>query len=266
MKIATVLHCHRDTEVVLDTLESIQTFVGPDVLVLIDGAKWDDWGKHLCVPAYKLQGFHHNHYPSPYRNVILGQMKLAELVPDADWYLHTEYDALFVSDVFKEDLAVAYDENVWCMGNSLREEHYRLPPIEKALKRTFRESRYFLGCVQFFHAEFMQLLKDINFFDAVLTVSNYFRGKFPGFTGFDVGEHIFPTVAHSYGGKLREFATWEEDLVRGNHRRYPIRYYPEITLEENFPEAAIFHPTKKIDALRKVRKHERTLRQTDQKE
>ena len=263
MKIATVLHCHGNTELVLDTLDSIKTYVGEDVLVLVDGSKWKEWGQYLPVEN-KHCGFIHDHYPGPYKDVVFGQLKATEMWPDADWYLHTEYDALFVSD-FLDDLVKFYDQNKWCLGSNWRTFDFKLPLLNDVFGWDIQETVFLMGCVQFYHAEFTQALRHIDFYRRFLSATNTLtKGAFPGFKGFDVGEHLFPTVAATLGGEERvgELSTWpdyDECVFRGEYRKYVIRYHPEIGEDDNFPEAAIFHPMKdpnnSVREYHKVKRH-----------
>ena len=256
MKIATILSVHKGPEVVVDTLDSVRTWIGDKVLMLVDGAHWD-WAANMELPAVKLKGFYHDLPKSPYRNVTLGLMHAQRLWPDMDWYCYCEYDVLFTSSAFKSDLEDAAKRGVWLLGNDYNEGNIRLPLLEKMMKTKFDGSKYLLGCCLFHRGDFLRKLAELNFFDRFLFWTNPFSGGFfPDYDaqgGYDVVEHLYPTLAHHFGGKVESFANYHRNSLLGpwwggNFRKYPMRWQPTIDPEkENFPEACVFHPLKLPD-------------------
>ena len=263
MKIAVTLNAHGNTELVLDTILSIKKHVTEDILVIVDGAKWESWGKITELPVHKICGFYHNYPKSPYRNITFGLMNTAKLFPDADWYCYTEYDTLFAADSFKEDLELGKNENVWLIGNDLRFGNMHFPLIERMLRTSFKNSRYLLGCCLFYNSEFIRLLENMNFFERFLWLTNDFsHGFFPGYEeqgGYDLVEHLYPTLADHFGGKVKGMAYWEDNVWHGN-QRYAMRWKPELKPEEMSLSsgAAIFHPIKTLD--HPIRVAQRTIR------
>jgi len=268
MKIATILSVHTGPEVVMDTLDSIRTWVGDRVMVMVDGAHWD-WAANMEMPAAKLQGFYHNLPKSPYRNVTFGLMNAQRLWPNMDWYCFCEYDVLFTSSAFKEDLESAAQRGVWMLGNDYREGKIKFPLLEAMMKTKFDGSKYLLGACLFHRGDFLRKLAEINFFDRFLTWTNSFSGGFfPDYDiqgGYDIVEHLYPTLAHHFGGKVEEFAHYERysflgPYWAGRYRKYPMRWIPEIDPEtEHFPEATIFHPLK--DCSHPIRQFNKIKRQ-----
>lgn len=265
MKIATIINAHGNTELTKDTIDAAKTWVSDDILVIIDGASWENWGKDLEIPAYKLDGFYHNVPKSPYRNITLALMQASQQWPDADWYCYSEYDVLFTSSSFKEDLKEAEKRGVWCIGNDLRSGYFQFPLLESMLKIKLEESKYLLGCCIFHHKDFINKLKSINFFEKFLNWTNAFsQGYFPHYEeqgGYDLAEHLYPTLANYYGGKIEEFATWHQKfgVWDGNFKKYPMRWKPDLNAEnEYFEEAAIMHPIKDPDNL--IRKYQQIKR------
>jgi len=257
MKIATVLNAHGHTEMVQDTLDSIRTFVGNDILVVIDGASWNEWGEQLVVPAYKLKGFYHNYPKAPYRNLTLGLKTAVDLWPESDWFCYSEPDVLYTSDGFKKDLSAAQKQNVWCIGNDLRIADLKFPYLESMMNIKLKNSYYLLGCCVFYSGEFIRKLKEINFFDTFLTFTNEFtEGHFPDYAeqgGYDFGEHLYPTLANHLGGSVAQFAYWNQLLEQWGgqqFKKYPLRWKPEINWDDNFNEASILHPIKNGSDLR----------------
>ena len=267
LKIATVLNVHGGTEIVKDTLDSIKTWVGNKTLVVVDGAHWD-WGQSTELPAVKVQGFYHNCPKSPYRNMTFGLMQAARTWPKMDWYLYCEYDVLFTSSDFKEDLVQAQEENVWCMGSDYRIQSLKFPLLEAMLKTEFQDSRYLLGACVFHSGDFIRKLVEMDFFERFLNYTNPFpHGFFPGFDeqgGYDFGEHLYPTLANHYGGGIKQTAVWKQgplgNFWGGNFRRYTVRFRPEIdAVAEHYPEVSVIHPIK--DYQHPIREFHRIKRQ-----
>lgn len=259
MKIAVVLNAHGHTELTLDTISSIRQYVTDRILVVVDGAHWS-WGESVDLPAYKLQGLVHNYVKGPYRNYTFGLYHAHKMWPDMDWYCYTEYDALFASESFKDDL-----KNEWCVGIDERTGDYKFPLLEAMLKEEIEVSKYLLGCCVFHNGEFVRHLADMNFFERFLFLTNDFpKGFFPGYEeqgGYDFGEHLYPTLAHHFGGEVKGLSRWQENpgVWRGDFRKYPIRWKPELDPQgENFPEAAIMHPVKSYNHV--LRQQQRVIR------
>jgi len=262
MKIASTLMTHGDTPCVNDTIEAMQRYLTNDILMLVDGAYWEDWGKDADVPVYKMSGFHHNFFRGCYRNITLGLMKVVDLFPDADWYCHTEYDTLFVSDAFKEDLEKAEADGVWCMGNDCRTGYFELPFLEYIVGGKISVTKYMLGCCIFYHRDFLHKLKNIDLFNRLLYLTNDFsRGYFPDYDeqgGWELAEHLYPTLANLFGGRVRGQAYYSTEGWHGNYERYALRWQPELTMDDVFPGASILHPVKVYDCP--IRAHFREKR------
>ena len=252
MQIATILSSHADTDLTVNTIQSIQRWVGNDLFVLIDGATWNSWGKKATLGVPKLQGLYHNSSISPHKNLTVGLKTALNMWPNADWFCLTEYDVLFGNDSFKEDLVEADKNGVWMLGNDYREENQNMSFLEQMFKMKFDVgSKYFLGCCVFLNAKFVKKLEEIDFFHKFLWWTNAFeRGYIPHFTGYSFVEHLFPTMAYYCGGKLQQLAKWNQyQIYQGNFRRYPMRFTPEIDSSlDCFAEAAIMHPVKDINS------------------
>ena len=245
MNIATVMNVHSDELLVRDTLDSILKYVGPNVLVIYDGSV-SSWGNQLDLNVHKVAGLYHNYNRNPYKNIALGLWKLAELFPNSDWYCYCEYDVLFGSSEFKEDLQKRYKEDYWCLGNDHRINSLKFPILEKWTNKEFTRSDYMLGCCLFYNSKFIEKLLSLNFFEKLLNFSNGFSGGFfPGFKEYDLSEHIYPTLARQLGGKVGSFAKWTDKGWEGRYRKYPLRFRPD--LDELFEEASIMHPLKEYN-------------------
>ena len=262
MKIVTILHVHSNLKLVLDTLDSIQAWVGNDVLMVVDGKSWNRWGKKISVPCYKMEGFSNGIGLSSYRNQVLGMMEAAKLWPDADWFLHTEYDTLFTSSEFKKDLVEAGNRGTWCVGFDYNESNDRYPLLESMFKDEIIKScsKYLIGCCQFFNADFIRRLSEMDFFVRFLNLTNGFSvNEFPGFKGYCFMEYLLPTLSAYLGGNIEELACWKKNNIGfGQYKKYPVRFRPYLNWEDNYPEASIMHPIKTLDdPLRNYHKEKR---------
>lgn len=251
MKIATILNTHENNNVFHDTLDSILTWMSEDVLVMVDGISWDQFSK-CDLPVYKLQGLNHGCNRSPYRNVALGLKNAWNLWQDSvDWYCYIEYDCLIGSNEFIKDLAVADKLGYWCLGNDYVIGDIKFPLLETMLKVKLEKSHYLLGCCVFYKNSFIKKLVEIDFFEKFLYFTNEFsQGFFPGYAeqgGYDISEHLYPTLAIHYGGKVGQLAGWSEPYQKwfGNYKKYPLRFRPD--LEESDNEMCIAHPIKEYD-------------------
>jgi hypothetical protein len=260
MKVAAILNVHSNPEVVLDTLDSIQTYLTKDILVVIDGAStaFD----HTPLPVSSIKGFPHNARKAPYRNVALGLITLHDMYPAADWFCYSEYDCLFTSSLILQNLEYASDNDVWMLGNDGHVDEIEIPIIESIVKQKFNGSYYLLGACQFFNKVFMDRLVEMNFFEKLLMATNaYTDGFFPLFYGHDISEHMYPTIARYLGGKIGVFATYDyvQKQWHGMHEFFPVRWAPDLDPDtENFPQMSIAHPIK--DFRSPIRVHHREKR------
>jgi len=260
MEITTVLQVHSDPTTIIDTVHSILEHVGQNVLLLINGSAWDQL-KDIDLLVSKMKGFRHDVPKAPYRNVALGLQMAWETFPQSDWVCYTEYDALFASDRFKYNLAMAEEKKVWMLGNAGRVDECRMPLVESLVGENFQSIYYLLGCCQFFHKDFMKKLDKIDFFNKFLFLTNEFsEGYFPAYSGYDISEHLYPTLCRHFGGNVGVFATWEDAKQEwhGAFEYFPMRRRPELDPEATYPKASILHPLKSFD--HPIRKFHRTRR------
>lgn len=248
MEIATVLNVHSNPNLIIDTLESISTYVGKNILIIIDGAskELDD----IKLPAHSIKGFYHNCDKAPYRNVALGLWKAYENFPNADWFCYTEADCLFASSSFKKNLLIADRNDVWLLGNDTHKDKHQFPLIEAIIKEKINCCYYALGCCVFYCREFIERLMEINFFERLINATQHFtEGFFPNYTGHDLSEHLYPTLAVHFGGDIGNFAKYDlqSKIWTGSFRKFPLRWKPELDASEVSKDAAILHPLKNYD-------------------
>ena len=107
----------------------------------------------------------------------------------------------------------------------------------------------------------MEKLAEMDFFSKLLNYTNCFsQGYFPKYDGWDFTEHLFPTLANNLGGKVYGLAGWHSDKSQwyGNYKKFPMRWKPELTIKDNYPEASIMHPVKNTDhPLRRFHREKR---------
>lgn len=249
MELAFIINTHTDqTECIRDTIDSISTYATNNILVVVDGLAWNNY-KDLQIPAYKMEGFRHGCRKSPYKNVALGIKTASENWPDSDWYCYCEYDVLFASDRFKYNLKKAEEMNVWMLGNDGHVDDKELSLISSMIKEKINNSYYLLGCCLFFHRKFINKLKEINFFERFLNITSGFSdGYFPQYNGYDVSEHMYPSLCRHFGGNIGVFATWDQGKWHGASEYFPMRWRPEIDQSvDNCENASIIHPLKSFD-------------------
>lgn len=262
MKITAILNTHGVPQITLDTLESIRHYMTDQILVVIDGVAWNTYTA-IDLPAYKLKGFNHNWYKSPYRNIMLGLWTAANHWTDSDWFCYIEYDCLVGSSGFKKDLEEAAAQGIWCLGNDYRaQQTVNLSLLEKVVQGNFEEIVYLLGACIFYHKDFIKLMLEKEMFQRFLFYTNPFqRGFFPFYDAWDLTEHALPTMVKHFGGKIKQFAAYNQNtgMWGGNYRKYPVRFRPELTYEEQyFLQASIMHPIKNVDDP--IRKYHRAKR------
>jgi hypothetical protein len=279
MKIASVVLTHNNVRLTTDTVQSIETWVGDHVLVVVDEVGWSKFQNAKISKAKVVKGFLHAHNRSPYRNYALGLKTLYETWPDCDWYLYSECDCLFTSNKFQADLAKAASKNAWCVGFDLRQYKFGFPLLEKILAQgPINQSYYLLGCCQFHHHVFVDKLYKLGFFERFLEETKSFeKGYFPDYTRWAFEEELWPTLAAHLGGKVYELCCWkggegrkhqdikedphmlyagsEHDQWRGHYKVYPVRNAPELAPEEVRPETSIAHPIKTaLDPIRRLQR------------
>jgi hypothetical protein len=249
MNVSVLLNCHDNLDLIQDTIDSIAHYVTKNIVVLIDGASWGKF-QNISLPVTKMEGFYHNAAKSPYRNMALGMKMLRESYPNSDWYCYSEPDVLFASSRILKNLQMASERNIWMMGNDGHVDDIQMPLVESLIGSKFKSQYYLLGCCQFFHKNFLNKLDEINFFDRFLNLTNAFSaGYFPLYKGYDISEHMYPTLCRHFGGDVGVLAHYDEYGVwHGAYEYFPMRWKPELDPEkEKFPEASILHPVKDVN-------------------
>lgn len=261
MELAVAISAHPEKpEVVVDTIDSILVHGTDKILMVVDAVGWDRY-KDVPMPCHKLEGFHYGCARAPYRNVALSLSVLTDTWPDCEWYIYCDYDVLFASDRFKKNLIMAEEKDIWMMGNDGHVDVQAMPLIQAMLGEELKNSYYLLGCLHFYHRKFINKLKEINFFERFLTLTSGFgNGFFPFYSGYDLSEHMYPTLCRHFGGNIGVFASYDgvDKKWHGSGEIFPMRWKPEINAEtENFLDASIYHPIKAFDHPIRVQHRER---------
>jgi hypothetical protein len=145
MNFAAIVHSHSKPDITKDTVDSVKTYATKDVVCLIDGASWDQFGD---LGVEKIKGEVHAYKASPYRNQILGLKELYNRYPDKDWYWHLEYDTLLLTNGFKSEINKL--KNVWVAGCDYRLYELDYPAIEDMIGERIKSSHYFIESQRFF--------------------------------------------------------------------------------------------------------------------
>lgn len=255
MKLAIALHAHKDAELVKDTARFLARWGSENILVVVDGRspKWITESNfpfpHIVGFRNKTRSVFRNH--SSYRNFTLGLLKTLEYYPDCDWYCSTEYDVIFGSDEFKEDI-LALSDNVYCVGFNGRKTFMSLPFLEHIIGSKCYVQTYLIGCCMFFRREFLLKVKYSGLFERVLGFTNEFDdGRFPGYWeqgGYDFTECLFPTLVNFFGGEIASFSSWnaKKKIWTGDFKKYPIRWPTKLSIEDSLV-ASIMHPVKEFE-------------------
>jgi hypothetical protein len=261
MEIAAILNVHTYNSVFQDTLESVFAYVTDDTLIVVDGIAWDQFkGVDLKVP--KLWGFCHGVPHSPYRNVALGLDMAYRTWGDKDWYVYLEHDVLFASTRYAYNLKMAEERGVWMLGFCGRIDEKEMPLIDSMIGEPLKSNYYLLGCCLFFHRNFIAKLSEINFFERFLNLTNGFEeGYFPAYDGYDVSEHLYPSLCRHFGGHIGVLSTWDEnEKWHGSHEYFPVRWRPELDPEKDpYEKGSILHPLKNPNSF--IREFHRERRQ-----
>ena len=254
MKIAVLLNCHAYPELVADTVASIKTWVSNDIGVMIDGACWDKFEFVKWSDTVAFKSLKHNFHKSPYRNITFGLKKIYELFPDYDWYIYTEYDCLFTSDAFLNDLK---NTGITCYASDIRSDKWCLPYFDKIMETKITDYKTMLGCCVFYSGEFIKKLYNMEMFDRILDMTESFStGQFPDYPGYAFEESLYPTLVNHLGGTVSELGAWRGS--KWTNKRYMMRFRPNIELNELSGEASIVHPLKNVTCP--VRQHYKAIR------
>lgn len=263
MRVAVVLSAHENSPVYRDTLESVRRHLSEDVVVLVDGFAWREFDSE---DVDKIEGFRHGKSSAPVRNVALGMMGAWDRWgKSADWYCYMEYDCLVGSGEIKDHLRMADELGFWMLGNDLRKVDRSMPMLDR-LMRSKVELYYLLGCCMFFSGGYMRILSEKDVFRRLLEQTNFFPSQMniedssgKPLPAHDASEFIYPSLAVHYGGKIEQFACWEQDeRWTGNFQHYPMRWRPDLWDKDPFMQACIMHPLKDYD--NPIRTYHRQLR------
>lgn len=277
MKLTTIILTHTNPQLTSDTVDSAETWVGNQTLLLVDEIGWPLFKDLKIGNSIIEEGFLHAYNKSPYRNYALGLKKAYNYFPDSDWFIYVEYDTLFTSGSFKIDLERLERHNVWMAGVDLR-RYEAVPFLGELIGSKIDNSYYFLGCCHFLHRNFVS--KIINFIDLLLEETKDFKkGYFPGYNRWAFEEELWATLAYHFGGSLAELSCWQgsekgdwqelnsprlmfgnkSELWRGDFEKYPIRNTPEITTIDINSRTSIIHPIKNYNEIRKHQGEKRQM-------
>ncbi len=248
------MNTNKESDITNDTIDSIDQFITNNIIVITDAKT-----ENLNIEYPLIKGFSVNQ-KTLYKNVALGLDTLYKLYPDSEWYGYMEYDCLVTSNHILSTLDKAKESDVWLLGCDGRVDFEPLPLIEEIIGEKILHRYKMLGCCLFFHHDFLQKLNEINFFTKLLEKTSIVE-EIVGFKGYDFSEHVYPSLVRHYKKQLGVLSYWFENSWHGNYRRYPMRFRPYLTEDDDFPEACILHPIKEFNhPIRKKRRAERCLK------
>jgi hypothetical protein len=241
--IACILLAHAYPEVVKDTLESIFCHVTNKVIVLVDGLGWENFKDLDLSPAKVIKGFNHGKPRSPYRNSVLGVKLLYEQFPDVEWYCYMEYDTVFASESFKEDLKC----DAWVVGTQMRIQDFHATLLSDILGKKIKKQYKLLGACMFLNREFVKNIVEIGFIDRFIKETEGFKkGWFPQKRTYAFEEILWPTIAVSLGGKIKEIVSFGKEYR--NYSNWVVRYRRKLRVDlYKKLRPSIIHPLKKFD-------------------
>lgn len=251
MKIAVFMVACHEAEVLLDTIESIRTFITEDIVVVIDEIAWPRYAK-LKVPFKLEKGFFHNTNKAPYKNMCLSLMKAKEYYPDADWYWYLEPDVLIVNENYKSE--IERFNHCWLIGCDHRHDNKcNLSLLSEVTGiPALNIDHTVLGCCQILKNEFVQKLSKLDFFNKFLEVTKEFQGGyFPGYTYYAFEETLFATLAVWMGKHVASLSSYEPlssvQRGRGDYKKYVIRFGVDLSPRDIYPCTSIIHPIKRFN-------------------
>lgn len=264
MQISVLINAHENSPTLSDTIDSIKFNLSKNILLNIDGGSKDIFN---YKDVYKIEGFIHNNKTSPYRNLALGLWKLYQTWQDSDWYMYSEPDCLFCSN---EILKKLENNKNWILGNSLKIEKIKdkfnngnFTFLEKLIGKSPKEEMfYLLGCCLFFNSIFIKKLVDIDFFNRfIFYTNNFHEGKYPGYNGSDISEHLYSTLAYNLGGTIDELANLNKKYLNNECIKYYMRRSPDAdVIDFNYcKKSYIIHPVKSENNIIRIYHKQRRL-------
>ena len=156
---------------------------------------------------------------------------------------------------------MAVERDIWMIGVCGRVDEHSMPLVSSMLEKPLTGCYYLLGCCLFFHKDFIKKLLEIDFFNRFLNLTNGFeKGCFPSYEGYDISEHMYPTLCRHFGGNIGVLSSYDESGEwHGSAKYFPVRWRPDIDESDPYKEASILHPLKEYsspvrDYHRKIRK------------
>lgn len=242
-KIATIVASHKNNQVLKRCLEGVKKHVGDDLFVMADGASWSQFER---APFPRVRGYSHGLPRAPYRNLTLAlRAAVQRWAGSFDWVLYCEYDVVFRNDNYRSDLL----PRASCVGFDHRLEEMNIPLIDSMFGKKLTEYHYLIGACVFHRMTYLERLEEINFFERFLNVTEFLPPiTFPGYEGYDLGEHLYPTLASEYGDVvgLTHWMPWA-NTWDGNKAKYAVRWKPEVEESEiHAGLTSIVHPMKEL--------------------
>lgn len=238
-QVAVCIASPHSLDTTIDTIERIKKHVTKNVICVYDMA-----GKHIFEDIKLndcplIEGIYHGINYSAYRNQLIGLMNLKKMFPGKKWYGHIEWDVMINGNIL-EDLDNALPIDMMA-GFSIKEYPTPWQYLSEKLGIWIGQTRYALGCLQFYHGNFLERLDQINFWEIVLKYGKVWTRGYPDYKEYSVDEGLLPSVCMAFGGGCYELGNWDK---RKNSERYGIRYRPEWNYKSVPNHLIAVHPVK----------------------
>lgn len=254
MELAVVLNVHNQPELARDTLDALALWATPNIITMVDKKGWNLFKDFKHNKTEVVCGVFHGAKKSPYKNIILGLLKAYEKYPTASWYICTEFDCLFISDGFKEDLQSFENRDVSMLGINIEKKTSNNHWIVKKILGEKVKQYKALGALMIFSNKCVKTLFDLGFYSQILEITkDYKADHFPNFTDYAVEEIMLPSAA-SFVGEIKPLV-----INRKIQGKYAVDFGKDIVKEQIKPITSIVHPSKKFDSP--IRSYYRNLRE-----
>ena len=253
MNFAVSLNVHNNPSLARRNIDLLKKNVTHNISVLVEGNAYQSWPLDHFTDVYLVEGFKHSAPRNPYKNVLLNLKSLYEKFPTADWYIFSEFDNFIINEKFKNDLKYI-DESYSLIANDFREIYCEENLFEKSLGLNIDKFYCILGCCYLIRKNLMEVLYQ-TVFEKFLSFTSFMpQGFYPNFHQYDVAEVLLPTICIHNNFDVFSYARFkEEDFSwQGMHKKYTMRFRPNIQYYEVSQQTNIVHPIKDENSLNEI--------------
>lgn len=253
MNFAASLNVHTNPSLARRNIDLLKKNVTHNISMLIEGNAYSEWPLDYFHDIEVIEGFQHVVPRNPYKNVLLNLKKTYEKFPNCDWYIFSEFDNFIINEKFKNDFQYI-NEKYSLIANDFREVYCEDNLFQSCLDINFENFYCILGCCYFIKRNLMELLYE-QIFEKFLTFTSFMpQGFYPNFHQYDVVEVLLPTFCVYNNLSVFSFTRFkEEDFSwQGMHKKYMMRFRPNIEYQEVNKKLSIVHPVKNENSLNEI--------------